>query len=396
MARRSDGHLWMIALGLSLLANAALVVFFGFAVLESAVLRRAQRPPEPPPAESFATIVAELAPPATPTPTTPASEAPPPLESPRLLEKRFVRTSSDQAPPSEKKSSLFIGERDTQATSDRPPVVGAPPLPSQAGVAPKNDEIETTESRYQDGKLAGASELRPDPTPEAVAPKSTNIDESPVKPVEPKPEMVRKTDRPANDATASVPPEREKLLDGPNPVEVEVAKPVERKPITPATTEQRVTTDAVPPEPVKPHVDEPKPTPTKKPTPPTDPAFKGFQRKTAVVGSISRTGRSALEVEDSALGRYQAAISRAVELEFQRNCVRHRDYITPGFLTVRFFVEPGGKVRSVSFDGEMSTGEIQKGFTLNSIRDAEIPPMPQSLRKDYAKDPLELIFRFYF
>jgi hypothetical protein len=132
------------------------------------------------------------------------------------------------------------------------------------------------------------------------------------------------------------------------------------------------------------------------PTPPDDPAFRGFQRKTAIVGSISRTGRSALDVEDTPLGRYQATISRAVELEWQRNCVRHRDFITPGFLTVRFFVEPGGKVRSVQFVGDMETGEVQKGFTLNSIRDAEIPPMPQPLRKQFAKEPLELMFRFYF
>ena len=85
-----------------------------------------------------------------------------------------------------------------------------------------------------------------------------------------------------------------------------------------------------------------------------------------------------------------------MELEWQRNCVRHRDFITPGFLTVRFFVEPNGRVRSVSFVGDMETGEVQKGFTLNSIRDASIPPMPPALRGDYKEEPLELIFRFYF
>jgi hypothetical protein len=136
--------------------------------------------------------------------------------------------------------------------------------------------------------------------------------------------------------------------------------------------------------------------PAPKPESPRDPAFSGHQRKTALVGSISRTGRSSLEVADTPLGRYQAAISRAVEQEWQRNCVRHRDFITPGFLTVRFFVETGGRVRSVQFVGDMETGEVQKGFTLNSIRDAEIPPMPPALRREYAKEPLELIFRFYF
>ena len=76
--------------------------------------------------------------------------------------------------------------------------------------------------------------------------------------------------------------------------------------------------------------------------------------------------------------------------------MRHRDFITPGFLTVSFFVETSGKVRSVRFVGDMETGEVQKGFTLNSIRDAKIPSMPRDLRKEYDKEPLELIFRFYF
>jgi len=126
-----------------------------------------------------------------------------------------------------------------------------------------------------------------------------------------------------------------------------------------------------------------------------DPAFSGNQKKTAIRGSISRTGRSSLDVADTPLGRYQAIISRAVELEWQRNCTRHRDFITPGYLTIRFFVEASGKVRRVQFvDGQ--TPEIQKGFTLNSIRDADIPPMPAALKDDYAKEPLELIFNFYF
>jgi hypothetical protein len=182
-------------------------------------------------------------------------------------------------------------------------------------------------------------------------------------------------------------------MDGPNPVDVQVPKPAEdvRDQIKPTPAERPAAKAEAPPPATTPGVaDQPKP------KSPTDPAFKGFQRKTAIVGSISRTGRSALDVEDTPLGRYQAAISRAVELEWQRNCVRHRDFITPGFLTVRFFVEPTGKVRSVQFVGDMETGEVQKGFTLNSIRDAAIPVMPSSLRREYAEEPLELIFRFYF
>ena len=139
---------------------------------------------------------------------------------------------------------------------------------------------------------------------------------------------------------------------------------------------------------------EEKPKPT--PAPIDDPAFRGNQNKTAIQGNISRTGRSALDVADSPMGRYQAAISRAVEKEWQINCVKRRDFIVPGYLTVRFYVETDGRVKSVQFVGDIEGGEVQKGFTLQSIRDAPIPPMPAEVKKEMGGDALELLFNFYF
>jgi hypothetical protein len=186
-------------------------------------------------------------------------------------------------------------------------------------------------------------------------------------------------------------------VQGPNPVDVGVSTEEIKKPTAP---------DARPQEVAAPQPEAPKPEPIvaekskeispPPPEPKKDKEFRGNQRKTAIVGSISRSGPSALDVADTPLGRYQAEISRAVEIEWQRNCVRHRDFITPGFLTVRFFVETNGKVKSVQFVGDMETGEVQKGFTLSAIRNAGIPPMPKALRKEYDDDPLELMFRFYF
>lgn len=367
-SQRGDGQLWLIAFALSILANLILLFTFGLAALESTELRKKiSATPSTPPRENIVQIM--------PIPA-PAASSPAPAVPP---EKRFARTSQDQSatPP---KSTAFIGEQDTQATSDRRPLAEAPPLPSQAGITPRDElDIETTESTYQDGEIipqTTASTTEPE-LPAPAQPPSQNPVPSPAQKTQPE--------------TAALPPPREHLLDGPNPVDVQVPRETaatdQIKPATAATKP----TESLPPEP---------PPPTEaavsKPKPTTDPAFSGNQRKTAVVGSISRTGRSALDVADTPLGRYQASISRAVEQEWQRNCVRHRDFITPGYLTVRFFVQTDGKVRSVQFVGDMETGEVQKGFTLNSIRDAEIPAMPKALRGEYDDDPLELIFRFYF
>lgn len=258
-------------------------------------------------------------------------------------------------------------------------------MPSQTGIDPKNsDDFETTESDYKDGKLT-SSPSPPSPIPAPPSPTEPAMDPA----VAESSSSGKKSETPGKDDAESTPPIRQRLVEGPNPVDIPVPLDAPKsdiiKPTPPKTPRESEKTAQ--------SADTPKPKPQQAFK---DPAFSGFQRKTAITGSISRTGKSALAVADSPLGRYQAIISRAVELEWQRNCVRHRDFITPGFLTVRFFVETSGRVQTVQFVGEMETGEVQKGFTLNSIRDAEIPAMPTALKKEYNKQPLELIFNFYF
>ncbi len=374
--RPGEGRLWAIALGLSLLLNAGILLLAGFASLKSQQFRKDHPVATVPPSETTVMIFPDVA-------TAVKNPEPPPTAA---AASEYIRTSEDQA-ASRPEKAPFIGERDTQATSDRAPDPNAPALPSQKGIAPRHPgDLETTESRYQDGSLESRQPSKPQqeqqatmPTPPASAADPTLADTL-------TPGETQKT--PGIDETKSAPPPREALLEGPNPVDVPVPKP------DPNLTEIKPTPPKLPKQgKPAPTPAEPKPSVAKSAT---DPAFSGYQRKTAIVGSISRTGRSALDVVDSPLGRYQALISRAVEQEWQRNCVRHRDFITPGFLTVRFFVEPSGKVRTVQFVGSMETGEVQKGFTLSAIRDADIPPMPAAVKKEFDKQPLELIFNFYF
>ena len=96
------------------------------------------------------------------------------------------------------------------------------------------------------------------------------------------------------------------------------------------------------------------------------------------------------------LGRYHAAVSRAVEKEWQLNCVRNRDYITPGMLTMSFMLDAKGKVKEIRVVEDLQVGTIPKGFTLNAINDAEIPAMPADLKKQLNGEPLELLYRFSF
>ncbi len=325
--------------------------------------------------------------PTTPPPAVQAKPAP----KPEAALAPFARTNGDQATvrPVHPK---YIGERDTSAVSGAPPDPSALAVPAQKGIQPKHDEIETTESDYQDGSLAHNRKVQTSPPSMAQA--------SPVQPVE-KPAATPVVATPAGHQTTA-PGQQEKpapaiskapdqLAQTASPVDVPVQKPVGEagpKPQPESRAKEGKT-------------DEPKPETAKelpKPTPPDtrEAGFRGNQRKTTVLGSISLTGRSSLDVANSPLGRYQAALSRAVESEWQRNCIRRRDFITPGFQTVRFLIGSNGKVRSVNFMEVVGGSEIQKGITLNAIREAAIPPMPQAVRDELDGQPMELVYRFYF
>lgn len=374
---QSQAKLWLTAFVASALLNAGMVLAIGFWAIANLVITKPRLESEP--FESVAWIVpqstAEV--PVVNAEGEPAVRPPPPNPA-------FARTSPDQAEETSD-SPDFIGERNTRATSDAPPVADAPDLPSQKGREPLwEDEIETTESDYQDGELA----TKRSDTPDAPAiPEAVVAPDGPMKPADP-------AVSPAADLGKPPVPEspRERLVEGAVPVDRRVKESPETedppKPAPPERSEEgkeESGKEGVPAEPSKPAVKSSE-----------SPGFRGNQKKTRLEGSISRVGRSALDVEDSLLGRYHASVSRAVEKEWQRNCVRNRDYITPGQLTMRVMLEASGKVRSVGFMEELGVGNIPKGFTLNSIRDAEIPAMPAELKKQLDGEPLELIYRFNF
>lgn len=311
-------------------------------------------------------------------------------EKSELEKSQAVRTSDDQISPEIPNSRRFIGERNTQATSDRSPTSDDVAMPSQVGREARPDEQpETTESDYQDGRLnvpkQAAIPNQSAPTPDALP-----------DPLFQPTESVKGQEQPdPGEADVSQTAIREMLLDSPNVVEKEVPKAEIKENIKPREEKKTANGD---PQGValKKPVEDPKPTTKPAPAAVKDPMFRGNQSKTAITGSISRTGRSALDVVDTPMGRYHAQISRAVELEWQRNCVKRRDFIVPGYLTARFFIDAQGKVTSVNLVGEIEGGEIQKGFTLDSIREADIPAMPADVLKEMEGDSLELIFNFYF
>ena len=371
-----EASLWLAALLISIVINGLLLAWVSYEAILSKTAKEMIN--AKPLAEAVVTIFPEMF-------VEEAEEA-----KPDANEQKAVRTSDDQLDPTAPSSRRYIGERNTQATSDRNATNDDTTMPSQAGREARPDEKpETTESVYQDGRLDTPIQAtvlnQPIPLIKELPNPLTNAAEQMKGDKQPDPSEEDK-------AQTAI---REKLLDGPNMVEKNVPKSEVKENIKPR--EEKKIRDGNP-DGVALNKPNELPKPTAKPTPAVinDPAFSGNQTKTAIRGSISRTGRSALDVVDTPMGRYQAQISRAVELEFQRNCVKRRDFIVPGYITVQFFIDAKGRVTSLSLLGEIEGGEVQKGFTIDSIREAPIPVMPSEIKKEMKGDSLELIYNFYF
>lgn len=370
-----EARLWLAALLISLLLNGLLLAWMTFEVIRTQITKPSQSLPQH--QSDVVTLYPEM------------FEVEEEVAMKEAEKMKSVRTSEDQRVEEAPESTRYMGERNTRATSDRAVTDEELAMPSQAGREPRPEELpETTQSRYRDGKLDV-----PEPT---IKPNQAATPGLTQQPTTPGSEAVKgeTTTDPGED---QIPEKalREKWLETSNSVDREVADAEIKETIKPRD-EKRIRDGQTDGMAEKKNRDPLKPAQPLPAAAVNDPAFRGNQSKTAIRGNISRTGTSALDVVDTPLGRYHSKISRAVELEWQRNCVRRRDFIVPGYLTARFFIDAGGRVTHVNLLGQIEGGEIQKGFTIDSIRAAEIPPMPEEVRKEMGEDSLELIFNFYF
>lgn len=347
------------------------------------------KPPPPPvrlPQQQVEPVIPD--PPKRPKSLDQVIKPPPDLQPPSPLAKRktlpeqkrrFARTSSDQEAKPDAPTDL-LGERDTRAASDSAPVLGADPnKPSQEGKDPLYAKhLETVERDFTDGSVGGdktgADTERPQ---EATARKdNTLVDDAPR--VESSKPDTKESARP-KDKHIDLGEVLPSIADGTGIKQIEEKLKAEEAPKEkPNRGAMRDGGGDV--------VDQD----------PKKDGFSGFSRKTRVTGSISRRGKSALNVKNSPLGRYQALISKSVELQWRRNCDQHRDHIVPGVMSIRFYVDKQGNVSGIKFQEVIEGSYITRGFTQRAIRQAKIPKMPKAVLKELEGDPLELIYNFYF
>jgi len=328
--------------------------------------------------------------------------------------KKFLKTTKDQLAGTPEKENTAIGERSTLAASNAPVVSDAPKIAAQEGEEQRNKrDIRTINGDFSDGEVeALASASQAGGRPSASIPPAPPVEEKPEVPevsevsdtrseaLTQDQEKLPETDDPDPEKTSTLAKHEEKdLQTDSNPFKKAEQSDLKEKEPPPVSVKEE--DDAL--KEAEQKADVPpvrKPIAEKEKNRPKVAGVKGFQsggRTTRLLGSISR--RSAVSSQDvaaSPLGRYQAAVSKAIEREWMSNCTKYREFINPGVITIRFYIDGEGGVHKARFMDVVEGSEIQKGFTLQSVNKAKIPSMPSGVKKEQNGEPLELIYNFIF
>jgi outer membrane biosynthesis protein TonB len=273
---------------------------------------------------------------------------------PQKQERQYLRTNDDQKTDQKPADSMFESDKDTAAASEKP-AEGNAPVPTQGGK-------ETPDIGFKDEQYSLAdkgSAFSRDPGRQAVAQQEQLKEE---KKEESKPEETP-TPTPAPTPTPEVIPSDEELA---------MLRPTP----TPRPTPSRQTVR-----------------PQRQSAPPT--AYRQEQRVSRMQGNINNRGRSSIAAMGTPKGRFEKAVQDAVGSRWYYYVRERGDLINIGTVEIRFYVRPDGKVEDVHVVRN-SSNETLASTSLQSIIEADIPPMPAELAPLLTADRMEFMMSFNF
>ena len=151
-----------------------------------------------------------------------------------------------------------------------------------------------------------------------------------------------------------------------------------------------------------------KPTPTPLPTPSPNPAKnkqnqpgapRTAYRPQSIInrmqGNVSTRGHSSVSALGTPQGRFEKAVEDAVGSLWYYFIQQRSDLINAGTVRIEFVVSPSGEVLSARVVSN-SSNETLATCSLQSVRQAKIPPMPQELIPLVPERGLEFTFSFNY
>src|SRR5215469_8837432 len=336
-------------------------------------------------------------------------DTPPPEEQKEdKQERQYLRTNDDQKTDQKPVDSMFESDKDTAAASEQP-AKGDAPIPTQEGkeapdIGFKNESFSladrgqafSTDPGQQDTapqKEEKQEEVKPveTPTPAATPKPEAKPSPAPTPPPAARTEVAQADKEPTATPAPTpevVPSDQQFAMLRPPPAQSPAPTPA----ATP-TVEQPTPTPVPTPEEVFP-TDEQlamlRPTPTPRPTrvrqaermpqrqsaPQT--AYRQEQRITRMQGNINNRGRSSIAALGTPQGRFEKAVQDAIGSRWYFYVRERSDLINIGTVQIKFYVRPDGKVEDVKVLRN-SSNETLASTSLQSIIEANIPPMPDEL-----------------
>ncbi len=124
-----------------------------------------------------------------------------------------------------------------------------------------------------------------------------------------------------------------------------------------------------------------RPTPAAEPSvssPQTRSAYRAFKERTRIAGRITNRGVSSVNALGTPLGRYQKFILDAIGSRWYAFVDRQMDLISIGTTRVVFVVDRSGHVKNLKVV-QNTSNEALANVCIQSIQEAELPPMPDEL-----------------
>ncbi|MCK9588432.1 MAG: hypothetical protein M0Q93_03590 [Terrimicrobiaceae bacterium] len=171
-----------------------------------------------------------------------------------------------------------------------------------------------------------------------------------------------------------------------------------------APPEQAAAEQSAPPEPQSTPLPE-KPAPSQlalreaPPRPQTEerkPAAPGYQPETRITrirGNISNRGKASVDAAATPLGRYKKMVSDAIGSRWYYYVNDQIGLLNIGTVEIRFTVSSDGKAGGIKVLGNTSN-ESFASVSVNSIIEAEIPPIPDEVAKLLDNGRLEIDYTF--
>lgn len=256
-----------------------------------------------------------------------------PLEAPKPVAPTYVDTTEENT-PEPPTNAPFESDKNTRAASDSAPS-GAAPMPSLDGR--DSPDVELANRDYTNGKQSQPSPPVPAEQTQAQAP-------------EPQ------------------------------------ASPLP----TPTTAGQLALRAAPPREQADARQQQVKPA---QPKPPAAPGYQPETRITRIKGNISNRGKASVEAAATPIGRYKKMVSDAIGSRWYYYVNDQIGLLNIGTVDVRFTVSPSGKVGGVKVISNTSN-ESFASVSVNSIIEAEIPPIPEEIAKLLDNGRLEIDYSF--